>query len=39
MRKEPHARSIKGLLNSSRYRGNQVKLKNAEAFEVIRVTK
>ena len=39
MRKEPHARSIKGLLNLSRYRGNQVGLKNAEAFEVIRILK
>ena len=39
MRKEPHARSIKGLLNLSRYRGNQVRLKNAEAFEVIRILK
>jgi len=39
MRKAPHARSMKGLENLSRYRGNQVGLKNAEAFEVIRILK
>ena len=39
MRKPPHARSIKGLLNLSSYRGNQVGLKNAEAFEIIRIIK
>lgn len=39
MRKPPHARSIKGLLNLSSYRGNQVGLKNAEAFEIIRILK
>jgi LmbE family N-acetylglucosaminyl deacetylase len=36
MRPAPHARSFEGLQNLARYRGNQVGLALAEAFEVIR---
>jgi LmbE family N-acetylglucosaminyl deacetylase len=36
MRDEPHARSFKGLENLAKYRGNQVGLYYAEAFEIIR---
>ena len=36
MRKFPHSRSLEGVENLARYRGNQVGLEYAEAFEVIR---
>jgi LmbE family N-acetylglucosaminyl deacetylase len=36
MRSAPHARSYQGLLNLASYRGNQVGLCCAEAFEIIR---
>ena len=36
MREAPHARSLEGLENLSKYRGNQVGLFYAEAFEIIR---
>lgn len=36
MREPPHARSFEGLENLARYRGNQVGLAYAEAFEVVR---
>jgi LmbE family N-acetylglucosaminyl deacetylase len=36
MRNSPHARSIEGLENLAKYRGSQVGLPYAEAFEVIR---
>ncbi len=36
MRTEPHSRSIPGIENLAKYRGNQVGLNYAEAFEVIR---
>jgi LmbE family N-acetylglucosaminyl deacetylase len=36
MREYPHSRSIKGIKNLSRIRGNQVGLEFAEAFEVLR---
>ena len=36
MREAPHTRSFKGLENLAKYRGNQVVLKYAEAFEIIR---
>lgn len=39
MRKKPHARSLEGIMNLSKYRGNQVGLSNAEAFEIIRFIK
>lgn len=39
MRKKPHARSIEAVMNLSKYRGSQVGLFNAEAFEVIRLIK
>lgn len=36
MRDGPHTRSIEGLANLAKYRGNQVGLCYAEAFEIIR---
>ena len=36
MRNAPHARSTEGIENLAKYRGNQVGLYYAEAFEVIR---
>jgi LmbE family N-acetylglucosaminyl deacetylase len=36
MRDAPHARSFEGLENLAKHRGNQVGLKYAEAFEIIR---
>tara|TARA_Y100000589_G_C27083207_1_gene600571 strand:+ start:214 stop:894 length:681 start_codon:yes stop_codon:yes gene_type:complete len=36
MREHPHSRSMEGIENLARYRGNQVGLKLAEAFQVIR---
>lgn len=36
MRPEPHARSFQGLENLARYRGNQVGVNMAEAFQIIR---
>ena len=36
MRDKPHSRSFEGLKNLAKYRGNQVGLQYAEAFEVIR---
>lgn len=36
MREYPHSRSIEGIKNLSRIRGNQVGLEFAEAFEVLR---
>ena len=33
----PHSRSLKGLKNLNKIRGNQCGLKYAEAFEIIRV--
>lgn len=39
MRKAPHARSFDGLRNLSRFRGNQVGVNYAEAFEIIRLLK
>ena len=36
MRKYPHSRSIEGIKNLARYRGNQVGLNLCEAFQVIR---
>ena len=36
MRNPPHSRSIEGIENLAKYRGNQVGLHYAEAFEVIR---
>lgn len=36
MRQPPYARSLDGLENLARYRGNQVGLTYAEAFEIIR---
>jgi len=36
MREAPHTRSYEGLENLARYRGNQVGLYYAEAFEIIR---
>jgi len=36
MRDAPHSRSFEGLENLAKYRGNQVSLKYAEAFEIIR---
>ena len=36
IREYPHSRSYKGIENLSKYRGNQVGLKYAEAFEIIR---
>ena len=36
MRNLPHARSIEAIENLAKYRGNQVGLFYAEAFEVIR---
>lgn len=36
MRKPPHTRSFEGLENLAKYRGNQVGLPYAEAFEIIR---
>lgn len=36
MRQSPHARSFEGLDNLAKYRGNQVGLLYAEAFEIIR---
>lgn len=36
MRQPPHTRSFEGLENLARYRGNQVGLPYAEAFEIIR---
>lgn len=36
MRGAPHSRSIDGLKNLAEYRGNQVGLKFAEAFEILR---
>ena len=36
MREYPHSRSIDGILNLSRRRGNQVGFDLAEAFEVVR---
>ena len=35
-RKSPHSRSIEGIKNLSKIRGNQSGMKNAEAFEIIR---
>ena len=39
MRKKPHARSVEAVMNLSKYRGSQVGLFNAEAFELIRLIK
>lgn len=39
MRTSPHSRSYEGLENLARYRGNQVGLQYAEAFEIIRKIK
>lgn len=39
MKDYPHSRSLEGLENLAKYRGNQVGLKYAEAFEVIRKIK
>ena len=36
MRDFPHSRSFEGIENLAKYRGNQVDLEYAEAFEVIR---
>ena len=36
MRAYPHSRSYEGIENLSKYRGNQVGLKYAESFDVIR---
>jgi LmbE family N-acetylglucosaminyl deacetylase len=36
MREAPHSRSFEGLENLARYRGNQVGVHYAEAFEIIR---
>ena len=36
MRNYPHSRSYEAIHNLARYRGNQVGLEYAEAFEVIR---
>jgi LmbE family N-acetylglucosaminyl deacetylase len=36
MRNYPHSRSVEGIMNLARIRGNQVGLNLAEAFEVIR---
>jgi len=36
MREAPHSRSLEGLENLAKYRGNQVGLKMAEAFQVLR---
>jgi LmbE family N-acetylglucosaminyl deacetylase len=36
MRQPPHSRSFQGLENMAKYRGNQVGLLYAEAFEIIR---
>ena len=36
MREYPHSRSIDGIKNLAKRRGNQVGLNMAEAFEVIR---
>jgi LmbE family N-acetylglucosaminyl deacetylase len=36
MRDKPHSRSLEGLKNLAKYRGNQVGLQYAEAFEIIR---
>ena len=36
MRDAPHTRSFEGLENLAKHRGNQVGLKYAEAFEIIR---
>ena len=36
MRNAPHSRSINGIENLAKYRGNQVGLEFAEAFEIIR---
>lgn len=35
-KKKPHSRSIDGIKNLSKIRGNQCGLRNAEAFEIIR---
>jgi len=36
MKKEPHSRSLKGIHNLAKIRGNQSGLKLAESFELIR---
>ena len=36
MKDSPHSRSLEGLENLARYRGNQVGLQYAEAFEILR---
>ena len=36
-KKKPHSRSIDGIKNLSKIRGNQCGLENAEAFEIIRL--
>ena len=36
IRDYPHSRSIQGIMNLAKIRGNQVGLKLAEAFEIIR---
>ena len=36
LRKYPHSRSVDAVLNLAKQRGNQVGLKMAESFEVIR---
>ena len=36
MRSKPHSRSLEGLENLAKIRGNQSGLKKAEAFEVLR---
>ena len=36
LKKSPHSRSISGIKNLSRIRGNQSGIKNAEAYEIIR---
>ena len=36
MRMKPHTRSFEGILNLSKYRGNQVGVSYAESFEIIR---
>ena len=36
LKKSPHSRSLNGIKNLSKIRGNQSGVKNAEAFEIIR---
>ena len=39
MREYPHSRSFEGVINLAKYRGNQVGLEYAEAFEILRKIK